>query len=160
MAEIREVIYWFCTHYPFKHELSRSRLMSMVYLADWRSALKRGTQMTAAEWAFGRFGPYSEAVYETIENDGLFRVVEERNVHGTAKGRVELTGEIETPTIGNPEEAILRYVTELTSPQRWSEMLGLVYSTYPMLVAKDRRFEPLDLPTLVSEYRESQETLS
>jgi hypothetical protein len=52
MARLRDVVAYLCHEYPHKGELSKARLTKMVYLADWRSAIERGSQVTDIEWVF------------------------------------------------------------------------------------------------------------
>jgi hypothetical protein len=39
MAELKDIIAYYCKQYPHKAELSKARLTKMVYLADWKSAI-------------------------------------------------------------------------------------------------------------------------
>jgi hypothetical protein len=143
-----------------RDDLSRSRLMGMLYLADWRSALLRRTPMTNAKWVLGRFGAYAEDAFSLLENPTPpFRVVEEENPYGTPKVRVELTSDdVPTPTVDADAREILDYVIETTKPLRWSEFVGLVNSTYPMVAARER-FAELDLSQLVDQYEASQQLI-
>src|SRR5262245_11705397 len=119
MTPIADALAYFLRRYPHKHELSRSRLMSMVYLADWKGALERREQVTDAQWSLGNYGPFSQAVYDALENDDRFRIVIEENVHGTTKGRVELAGEAEAAVAGT-DQPILDFVVSTTQPLRWT----------------------------------------
>jgi uncharacterized phage-associated protein len=158
MAASREVIAYLLVAYPHKHELSRSRLMSMVYLADWKSAIEHRRQMTDTRWTLGSYGPFAQEVYDVIEEDAAFETVIEENVHGTTKGRVTLVGEIDLRALAPQDRDILDFVVESSQPLRWTEFVGLVYSTYPMMVVSEKG-ESLDLVGGAADYSAAQEVL-
>jgi len=69
MSKLSTVLRFLCEKYPLKNELSNARLTKMVYLADWRSALMYGNQITDIEWYFDNFGPYVHDVVNTARTD-------------------------------------------------------------------------------------------
>ncbi len=50
MAALKDIIAYYCDRYPHKEELSKARLTKMVYLADWKSAIVHGKQISDIKW--------------------------------------------------------------------------------------------------------------
>jgi hypothetical protein len=150
MAELRDVIVHFCSQYPHKHELSNARLTKMVYLADWRSAITRGRQITSVEWVFKHFGPYVEDIRRLADSEPEFEVVKTRNPFGQAKELITVRAGTESPSLTDEERNVLDFVISTTSPMHWDDFIKLVYSTYPIVTRP--RYSTLDLVALAKEY--------
>lgn len=76
---------YICRNYPNADDLSKGRLTKMIYLADWKSALDRGQQITPIKWKFHHFGPYVDSVHHAALDDPAFRVVNTRSYYGPHK---------------------------------------------------------------------------
>jgi uncharacterized protein YwgA len=152
MAEIKDIIAYFCKKYPHKSELSKARLTKMVYLADWRSCLKRGRQISPIQWIFNHYGPYVEDVANVASTDTRFVVETTTNSYGSAKELVRLKNENVDVKITNAEREIIDHIIQKVSPLYWNSFIELVYSTYP--IRKSRRYEELDLVSLAEDYNE------
>jgi hypothetical protein len=69
------IIYIFKT-YPKVEELSKPRLVKLIYLIDWKHAIDNGTQATNIQWYFNHYGPYVDDVIDLIKQKGeLMRMV-------------------------------------------------------------------------------------
>lgn len=68
MSEAAEVVAYLRDRYP-SGELSRVRLRRMAYLADWKSAIERGRQMSALAWSFGDSGPDCPEARRLVEGE-------------------------------------------------------------------------------------------
>lgn len=148
MAGLGDVAACFCLLY--RGHLSMSRLVDLVYLADWRSALERGQQLTDVEWRFGRYGPFSDRFSDEIRRDSRFSVTPGESPSG-------LDDEVVRETRGNPayslspqEEDIVRFVVARATTLSDDEFLLLVHSTYPLI--SQQRYQTLDLVHLASRY--------
>lgn len=111
-------------HRSLPAELPPARLTTLLYLADWRAALRLGRQLSALRWRFDHFGPAA----------------------------ADLDLEPARAPLGEEERRILDHVVHIADEQPWEELERLVYSTYPA-VASDRYTE-LDLVVLAKEYRQ------
>ncbi len=152
MASLRDVVAYICKHYPRKNELSNARVTKMVYLADWRSAITRGEQLTGTQWVFNHYGPFVYDVLDTVKDDPDFEVVSTRNMYGAPKDLLRVANDVSYPSLEEDEREILDFVLEGSGEKNWDDFIRLVYSTYP-IVARER-FTKLDLVELASEYRE------
>lgn len=153
MAELIDVIGYFCQNYPFPEELSQARLTKMVYLADWKNAITEGAQITSIHWVFNHYGPYVEDVINAAKADNRFKVVDTVNYYGAKKFLIKFfkKDSKEFPSLKANEKNILDFVISKTSTKYWKDFMNLIYSTYPIYVSK--RGEYLDLVQLAQKYK-------
>jgi len=152
MTSLRDAIAYICKHYPHKDELSNARVTKMVYLADWRSAITRGKQMTEVPWVFHHYGPFVYDILDTAKEDPAFEVVPTHNMYGAPKDLLKVAHDATYLSVGEDEKDILNFVIDSSADKNWDEFIRLVYSTYPILAGE--RHSKLDLVELANEYRE------
>jgi hypothetical protein len=152
MSHLRDVVAYICKNYPHKDELSNARVTKMVYLADWRSALTRGRQLTDIRWVFNHYGPFVYDVIDVVKEDPAFEVVSTENIYGEPKDLMWVADDIDYPSLDEEEKELLDFVIKKSASKNWNEFLRLVYSTYP--IATQERFSELDLVQLVQEYEQ------
>lgn len=51
VARLTDVISYLYRQYPNRRELSKARLLGMLYLVDWKYALEHDSQLTGIEWS-------------------------------------------------------------------------------------------------------------
>ena len=90
MVKIKYIVRHFAKNYPYKSELSKTRMTKMVYLADWYYALKYGKQITNIEWYFDHYGPYVIDVYNTVKDDRNLKIVDGFTRYGSPKQTIEI----------------------------------------------------------------------
>ncbi|WP_419892805.1 Panacea domain-containing protein [Oceanobacillus kimchii] len=154
MAKIKEVIYYFLINYPYKDELSKTRLTKMVYLADWESAKKYGRQITKINWYFDHYGPYVPDVYEVALKDRKLAINRGFSAFGSPKETIEFDEgyvdfSIEKVKLNLEQAEILDKVIEDTKYLNWSDFISYVYSTEP--IKFQDRYKNLDLVVLAKE---------
>lgn len=157
MAELRDVAAYLCRYYPHKHELSNARLTKMVYLADWKSAVERGCQLTNIRWVFDQYGPYVPDVLRTAADDEAFEITVSRTVNGDPKRVIAVREDADYASLDHEDRAILDFVIASTAPKYWADFIRLVYSTYPIVTQP--RGSHLDLAALAHEYKDQQDLL-
>lgn len=144
MAQIQDIAAYLCGRYPHKHELSKTRLTKLVYLADWKSVQKTGHQMSPIKWFFHNFGPYVDDVVESVKGDPRFHIEYTRNFYGDEKMLISLKPRTDyRKNLSSTDVEILDHVIKDTSEMYWNDFLRHVYSTPP--IAKTDRYETLDL---------------
>lgn len=151
MERLRDVLLYFCKHYPHPHELSKARLTKMVYLADWRSALTNREQITPIEWEFNHFGPYVRDVENVARHDPDLVVTPTTSLYGAPKDLIAARPGAAEPVIDDDTKEILDFVIEQTKKLYWNDFIALVYSTYP--VRESPRYAHLDLVKMANEVR-------
>ncbi len=149
---LRDAMVYLCKHYPHPDELSKGRLTKLIYLADWRSAIEDGVQLTDTRWIFNHYGPYVHDIVDLAREDGAFTVEVTRNAFGSSKEVIRAASDAGYPSLTHKEKRILDFVIDSTKAKFWGDFINLVYSTYPV-VTQDR-YSELDLVKLAGEYKE------
>ena len=157
MATTRDALAYLVVHYPHKGELSKARATKMVYLADWRSSLVHGHQITPVQWIFNHYGPYVDAVTNSARGDSALDVVVERNLYGGPKERIVLRKATGYPSLTEQDTEIMNYVITTCAPLNWDDFMRLVYSTYPVMTQPKR--STLNLPLLARQYLDAKRGL-
>ncbi len=97
-ANLLEAMAYLCKNYPHQGELSKARVNKMLYLADWKSAITRGYQITPTQWYFNWHGPYVDDVrIVAAENKDIFEMKNTYNVFGGEKQVIHVRKERRTP---------------------------------------------------------------
>src|SRR5437879_3433155 len=124
MADLNDVIAYLLIHYPSGHQLSLTRLMRIVYLADWRSAIAYRHQLTNVQWSIKAYGPYSAAVRMACDADP-FQVLETVNERGRRKLVIRLADQTLVPTLDEAERTVLARALDDSSVS-WEDLTRLV----------------------------------
>ncbi|MCZ4567245.1 Panacea domain-containing protein [Rhodococcus erythropolis] len=154
MSKLSDILVYLCEQYPHKHELSKARLTKMVYLADWRSSIDRGKQMTDLVWVFNHYGPYLDDVVRTAKETRGLEVTSTQNMYGKRKDLVQRVGQMPAVELSQSERDVLDTVIRETEQLHWNGFIELVYSTYP--VVTQERYVDLDLPQLALNYNQQK----
>lgn len=157
MASLHDVMVYLARRYPHASDLSNARLTKMIYLADWRAAIRTGRQITTIEWPFMHYGPYVHDVIEEARGSADFQVQTAETMYGSPKQVVRLARPDLDVKLEPWEEEALNHVIATTSDLTWARFIELVYSTYPV-VSQDR-YNTLDLVRLAQDYKELKETI-
>jgi Protein of unknown function (DUF4065) len=141
MNKLRTILRYIILNYPYKNELSKTRITKMVYLADWYSAQKHNSQITNIKWYFDHYGPYVVDVYKEAANDRKIKINQSYSAYGTPKEIIELKKdynpeELDLYTLSNEEKEILNKVIADTKHLNWSEFIDYVYNTHPIVTQK------------------------
>lgn len=150
MDTLKDIIKYFYINYPKKGELSKARLVKMIYLSDWRSCLVFNKQITDIQWFYNNYGPYVSEIIKSIRTDNEFEIKQVSNMYGETKEIIFLKDGYSIPSVSDNTKNILDFVIEKTSPLNWTSFISLVYSTYP--VVKQNRYSYFNLVELAREY--------
>ncbi|QCG92714.1 DUF4065 domain-containing protein [Azospirillum sp. TSA2s] len=152
MARTADVVTYICKNYPNPDELSKARITKMVYLCDWRSAYKRGKQISPIKWIYNHYGPYVDEVVDSARLDPRTEVVYTENAYGNPKELVRLINSgTPQPRLDDEEKEIVDNIIRVTSPLYWSDFIDMVYSTYP--VRRSEKLSSMDLVKLAKDLR-------
>ena len=151
MPKLNDVVGYLCKKYPIKEELSKSRLTKMVYLADWKSAIKHGKQLTNIRWYFNNYGPYVDDVWHVAVTDDRFNLNHGYNIYGGIKETISLSKRFDPTSLSRKDKKVLDHVIEQTRPLYWNDFIKLVYSTYPVLTGTQGDY--LDLEAAAERYK-------
>lgn len=151
MPTLRDMIAYICAHNPSGLPLSKTRLTKLIYLADWRSALVTGHQLTNIQWEFNHYGPYVPDVIREARNSPGIEVVQTQNSQGSLIELVKADKDVEYASVTRTDTEVLDFVLKTYSAQPFQEFVRLVYSTYPIMTQK--RYSKLDLAALAKAYK-------
>jgi uncharacterized phage-associated protein len=154
MIDIKYAIRYLAFNYPYKNELSKSRLTKMIYLADWFSAQKNRAQLTDIEWYFDHYGPYVNDVYNAAKKDKKLIIKKDYSAYGSPKEIISVKDfmdeqELNLDRINDRDIKILDKVIDNTKHLNWSEFIDYVYDTYPIM--SQRRYNFLKLVDLAEQ---------
>ena len=149
---ISNIVKYILSTYPYKSELSASRLTKILYLADWKSSIDKGYQITNAVWHFHHYGPYVDDFLKLAKEDLDINVINKETMFGGRKQQIELRnnfdGDIE---ISQENKEILDFVIVATKDKNYEDFIKLVYSTYP--VVSSSRYSDFDLVKMAKDYK-------
>jgi hypothetical protein len=155
MAKLRDVAAYCCKHFPQAVPLTLNRLAKVLYLADWRSAIKSGALITDIDWRLTSGGLGGFPVSGFLSDDSEFKVVR-RGLLGP-KDVVSYTGPRNWPSVSQRDAKHLDFAIKTASQLDQSALTALVYSTYPFLA---RSSNELNLVTKAKEYTRDRELLA
>mgnify|MGYP001351670268 CR=1 FL=1 len=151
MSKLADVMHYICTNYPHPNELSNARLTKMVYLSDWRHALKNGDQITDIEWVFNHYGPFVDDVKDEAENNTAFKIYVVENYYGSPKRLISAASKDRQTSLTSDEKSAIDRVIDVTKKKYWDDFIKLVYSTFPVM--SQERHSILNLKELAAEYK-------
>lgn len=154
MDKLHSIVAYFCLNYPYKGELSKTRLTKLVYLADWYSALIDEKQLTNIEWVFNHYGPYVDDIMSCAKDHGDFSTKTEKTIYGSDKCLILFSGSPKDIELTNRDEKILDLVIEKTKGLYFNDFINFVYSTYP--IRAKERYSELNLIKLAKEYKDEK----
>ena len=140
MVSITDTVSYIRDSYPHKSSLSNSRLIRIIYLSDWRSAILRSKQLTDARWKLNGFDPVIKGIF--IEN-----CLKESEKRGKT-----------APTLSKDDKEIVDYAINTSSGKKWEELVSLVCSTYPFLTKQ--KSPELNLVELAKLYIQTQQEMA
>ncbi|TQP44692.1 Panacea domain-containing protein [Vibrio cholerae] len=149
---IMDVIKYILFTYPYKDELSASRLTKMLYLTDWKAALEHGVQFTDTTWHFDHYGPYVDDFVKMAKDDNDIKVTNTTTMLGGHKQLFELSSGYRHNVNLSPQlKEIVDFVINATKDKNYEEFIKLVYSTYPVISSS--KYSDLDLIAKAREYK-------
>lgn len=133
MKNLLNLIIYIFKKYPNVDELSKPRLVKLIYLIDWKHSIDYGKQATSINWYFNHYGPYVDTVIELIKsNNEIFEVTSYQNIYGGGTSdKIKLTKNEEIEIDDSVMQASDFIITN-TAHKNWSDFINLVYSTYPV----------------------------
>lgn len=158
MNNLNELIKYILVTYPKLEELSKPRLVKLIYLIDWKYSIEYGRQYTNIRWIFNHYGPYVNDVINTMKNNPeTYDVVSRENPYGgiTDKFKIKKRKDLSITIDGNAKK-ITDFLIEKTFHLGWSNFISIVYSTYP--VRTNLKYSTLDLQSLAIEYKKEKTT--
>jgi hypothetical protein len=162
MAKIEDVITYIYAQYPNPLELSPSKLLKIMYLIDWRSALVRGIQVTDLQWRVDENGPSCDIEPRPVSSSEWWWPMLNREKRSRIHPLIDRWFARRSSGWGSlnaDDKAVIDFVLRTAASKHFGEFTQLVYSTYP-LQRNDRSRARLDLVGLAKEYGSRRTELS
>ena len=99
MDTLNDIIKYLYLNYPYKYELSKARVVKMIYLADWKYAMLYQRQLTNINWYFNHYGPYVSDVIDAIRDDNDFTIHTQTNMYGEPKELIKINEKYTYPNL-------------------------------------------------------------
>lgn len=153
MTNLEILIRYILLNYPNIGELSKPRLVKLIYLIDWKYTIENGKQFTNINWYFNHYGPYVNDIIDLMRDQpNVFQVKSYNNQYEGItdkfllldKSPVSLTSEVKNIT-----DLFIDYTYKLT----WSNFISLVYSSYP--IKTSLKYTNLDLVKMSIEFKKN-----
>lgn len=153
MADLKDIVAYVLRLASRRDSVAHERVVRMVYLADWKSALERGRTVSGLHWHFDHAGPFVWDVLDVVRSETtMFSLTTDANYYGGAVTKIALRDRRILPSqLDDHERWALDFVLCTTRELRDYELIRLVYSTFPVLSSE--RYTPLDLVAKAIEYR-------
>ncbi len=154
LADLKMLMAYFCKYYPYKDDISKARLNKMIYLADWKSAIESGNQLSNIHWLYNNYGPYVNEIVNLAQNDDWFVIYNTYNNLGHKKNIIYINNEVQDSNIilSAEDKKYVNFVIDSTQSLSWSNFIRLVYSTYPIISSTKKEY--LNLVELAHQYNE------
>lgn len=153
MSNLEKLVRYILLNYPEINELSKPRLVKLIYLIDWKYTIENSKQYTNIKWYFNHYGPYVNDVIDLMKSHSdVFEVISYNNSYEGVtdkftlkdKSKIELENNIKTIT-----DKFIDY----TYKQTWSDFINLIYSSYP--IKNTWKYNELNLEILAIEFNKN-----
>jgi hypothetical protein len=132
-TSILELVIYIFRNYPNPLQLSKPRLVKLIYLIDWKHCIDFGGQATNIKWYFNHYGPYVDDVFDIIkEAKDDFEVFSYINPYGGGSSdRIKLISH-KFVNLSTTVKATTDIIISKTNELDWSTFISIVYSTFPV----------------------------
>lgn len=150
MSNLRNIISYILSHHQGQDDILIQRLIDLVYLSDWLSAIENEKQLTNISWFYDNYGPSNSALRNKIME--CFTVVDE---NGSRKVKIP---QVYESMISCPEKIIIDKIIRLTKNKSYDDFRRYVISTYPLVASN--QYSDLNLVELAKQYKVEKEKLN
>lgn len=160
MNVLLEIIKFVLKSYPKPEELSKPRLVKIIYLIDWKYAIDNGKQVSNIDWVFNHYGPYVDDIINLIEIENeIFKLESRQNPYGGITHKFELLNKRKTViNLDDNVQDIVEFIIDKTASLSWSNFISLVYSSYP--IKNSTKYSHLNLTTFSKAFNARKKQLT
>ena len=153
MKNLENLIRYIILNYPNSNELSKPRLVKLIYLIDWKFTIENGSQFTDIIWIYNHYGPYVNDVINLMkEKKAIFKVESYQNSYEGITDKFSLLDKTEILLDDNIKKIADKFIN-ITYKLTWSEFINLVYSSYP--IKSNLKYSTLNLQELALEFNKN-----
>lgn len=155
MARARDVIAYILAQYPSPLDLTMSKLVNILYLIDWRSAIVRGSQVTDLQWEAQASGPTCPLPgvlpVRQMDDDRPRLTTRRRPARALVLEWLQERFKKDLSVSLTPEDReIIDFVLRTAASKQLGPFTQLVNSTFPMRRVNEGQ---IDLVELAAQYR-------
>ncbi|WP_396196181.1 Panacea domain-containing protein [Flavobacterium sp.] len=144
MKNLLTLILYVFKNYPSVEELSKPRLVKLLFLIDWKYAIDNGHQFTEIKWYYNHYGPYVEDVIDLIKtHNDIFYVNAFENQFGSISEIISLKEKNINIEVSKEVKVAADFIIKNTAHMKWTDFITLIYSSYP--VKANSQYTILDL---------------
>ena len=133
MKILYHIILYLLAHYSNLSELTSSKIIKMIYLADWHSAVLTDKTLTSTEWFLNDYGPTSDELLAAFKNYNEFTSKLAHDLTNKNK-RLEFNDTLSKKiNLSREQQAILDRVIDVTQKRNLNDFNVFVKSTYPVI---------------------------
>jgi hypothetical protein len=130
MATLRDTIGFVCVRLPYEPHVLR--LVYIVYLTDWSSAVVQGRRVTSLRWTLGAQGPEAEALAGFLASSREFQLAGPKG----PSALVTFKGKPLFPTLNPSDSRIVEEIVRVTEQMDWSQVQRLIHQSDPVMLGK------------------------
>lgn len=153
MTNLEKLIRYILLNYPNVNELSKPRLVKLIYLIDWKYTIEQGQQYTNIQWYYNHYGPYVSDVIDLMKSRS--EIFEVKSYNNAYEGITDKFTLLDRSTITLESE--IKNITDLfighTFRLTWSDFINLVYSSFP--IKTSLKYTTLNLPSMAIEFKKN-----
>ncbi len=151
MTNLEKLIRYILLNYPSVKELSKPRIVKLIYLIDWKYTTVYNKQFTDIEWYFNHYGPYVNDVIDLMKNKSeVFKVESFQNQYQGITDKFFLLDSSEI-ILDEKIKQIVDLFIDYTFKLTWTSFINLVYSTYP--IKSSPKYTYLNLESLAINFK-------
>jgi hypothetical protein len=153
MTNLEKLIRYILLNYPNVNELSKPRLVKLVYLIDWKYTIDNGHQYTNIQWYYNHYGPYVNDVIELMKSKSeVFKVISYNNTYEGVTDKFLLIDKSEI-ILDDSVKKIADLFIGHTYAMTWSNFINLVYSSFP--IRTSLKYTMLNLEEMAIEFKKN-----
>lgn len=151
MSNLEKLIRYILLNYPHIGELSKPRLVKLIYLIDWKYTIENGKQYTSIRWYFNHYGPYVTDVIDLMRaQPNVFQINSYNNQYEGITDKFLLVDK-SSITLSSDVKNITDQFIDYTYRLTWSNFISLVYSSYP--IKTSLKYTNLDLVKMSIDFK-------
>ncbi len=153
MTNLEKLIRYILLNYPNVSELSKPRLVKLIYLIDWKYTIEQGRQYTNIQWYYNHYGPYVNDVIDLMKSrNEVFEVKSYSNPYEGVTDKFVLLDKTSI-NLDNDIKSIADLFINYTYSLTWSNFINLVYSSYP--IKTSLKYTSLNLVDIAAEFKKN-----
>lgn len=153
MTNLEKLVRYILLNYPNVNELSKPRLVKLIYLIDWKYTIDNGLQYTDIQWYYNHYGPYVNDVIELMKSKSeVFKVISYSNSYEGVTDKFVLIDKSEI-ILDTDIKKIADLFIGHTYSMTWSNFINLVYSSFP--IKSSLKYTILNLEEMATQFKKN-----